>query len=135
MMEVSNIASQHLHDVSVIWYAWPFNVILWKPVQDFLQGHSFNWINNIMLDLFAIPITIWNLMTGFWFWWFNLFWFFVNLVPNVVFGIISGIIFWIPDTIYAIWKSLPQIILSAIGAIIPQLLAAGNTSSSSSTSK
>ena len=129
MMEVSSIASKHLHDVSVIWYAWPFNVILWKPFQDFLQGHSFNWINNFMLDLFSFPIGLWNFFTGLFFWWFNIFMGLLNWLPNTVFGLISHLFFFFPDLVWNLWKNIPLIIVGALIGIIPSLINSGSSTS------
>ena len=96
----------HSHDVEIIWYVYPFSLVLWKPFKDFLQGHGMNWLNNIAWDVLWFPITIWNTIIPALFgrldWVFNI----LNWLPNTFFGIISNFIFFLPNALYSLWKAI-----------------------------
>ena len=81
-------AESHSHDVSVIWYVWPFNVILWRPVQEFLQGYGLNFINDwvwIFTSWIIIPWNICGYFLGF-FGLFDITMYILNWIPNTFVG-------------------------------------------------
>ena len=88
-----------------------------------------NWINNIALDLFFIPLVIWNVVTSFipFAGLFNWFMSTLNFLPNVILGIISSITFAIPDTLYFLWKALPFMVVGGIVGIIQVVAGASTT--------
>ena len=90
---------QHHPNVEVMWEAWPFSVILWDPVREFIQGHGLNPFFNVWLDVTRPIILFWNTFMGILFWWFNLIWFILNFIPNVTIGTLSDIIFFIPEVV------------------------------------
>ena len=110
MYETAQVFPHH-HDVSIIWYVWPLDVILWDPVKEFLQGHGFNIINNIMYDLFWPYlhgfnfVRLWLPFAGL----FNFIFIALNFLPNLIFGTISRIIFIVPDTMMFIWNFMTKI--------------------------
>ena len=123
-----NMTLTHHPNVELIWEMWPWNVILWDPVREFIQGHGLNPALNVAGDIFRLPIFLWNTVTGIIFWWFNLAWFFLNLLPNLTIGTLSDIIFFIPEVVtfftriagYVIWGLLVLVsnTITAILAIV-----------------
>ena len=112
---------QHHPKVEIIWEIWPFNVIFWAPVREFIQGHGLNILFNILYNFLSTYINIWNFVTGIVFWWFNLAWYILNFLPNLIFGTISDIIFFIPEVLvwlfnfaWGLLSALPFIIYYAI---------------------
>ena len=93
-----------MHDVEIIWNVWPFNVILWNSVREFLQGHGLNFLNNFLMWVFQWPIYLWNLTANSFFPYLYYIFYFLNWIPNVIFDTISDIIFFIPDTLFNIFN-------------------------------